>query len=195
MNPNAAGHFLGAFTAKATDRDIVSNNLKAIGKAKEKLSQEENEIREHEVKITDDRGNVRLRHDKYAHMVNERLLTDLLKLRAEILTVEQKLDDVYKELSQTFCQNLAGTSKARRQKENQRKLRARKKKVLFEKNVLTGLYEEYGEALVCVTLIRLDHLKLLTEDERETLLAMWGRFDTTAQTVMANTITKEMEKE
>ena len=62
MNPNAAGRVLKAsFTAKVTDLGIISDNLAALAKTKDKLSQQHHELREYEMRITNDNGSLKKR--------------------------------------------------------------------------------------------------------------------------------------
>ena len=189
-NPNAAGRFLGPYAAKAKDLDILVFNLDSIEKLKIKLKEQEKEIHQHEEKILDERGNVKLRHNKYAHLANEKMLTEMMKQKEPIEDVEKKLRETHDDLLKRVCPHLALKSEARRKKENQKKLRSRKKRALFQKIVMTGLFEEYGIKLVCITLVKLDEVKQLSEKEKATLMLIWERFDETAQSVIRDTLQK-----
>ena len=79
-------------------------------------------------------------------------------------------------------------SSARHKKEHVKKVQKKKKNALFKKIVISELYEEYDIPLVCITLVKLDEVKQLSDDEKNILSLIWHKFDETAQAVKANTM-------
>ena len=65
--------------------------------------------------------------------------------------------------------NVIDSSDAWRKKENQKKLWARKKKILLEKIVVTDLLDGYGRKKANAILLRMAMIKNLLEEENKTI--------------------------
>ena len=147
LNGNAAGHFLTQFNAKAADITTIKDNRSAITNIIETLDKEEKVIQNFEESISDERVNVKLRHNKYAQQVNQRQIGNIRDVREEILSVENKLEEILNYLTKKlrgFEPKQTAAQKQRRKKENRKKTKARKKKALFEKIVMTEILSHFN---------------------------------------------------
>ena len=84
--------------------DILSNNLEII-------NQQENEVLEYETRIMDDKGNVKFRHNKYTHLVNERTITKVKNTAMKEIMYRRNYRQHENKLNAKVYSHLAGTSR------------------------------------------------------------------------------------